>query len=62
MISLPGNVPSSAGPRMGFTAVPLTSVAPPLACIDSMRPIPASRFQLIPQFGAAVAIIASALR
>ena len=47
---------------MGRTAVPLESVAPPLACNDSMRPMPASRFQLTPQPGAAVAIIRSALR
>src|ERR1700743_1202561 len=47
---------------MGRTAVPWVSVAPPLACIDSMRPIPASRVQLMPQPGAAPAIIRSALR
>src|ERR1700739_1547095 len=47
---------------MGRTAVPCTSAAPPLACIDSMRPIPASRFQLMPQAGSATAIIRSALR
>src|ERR1700733_12502827 len=47
---------------MGRTAVPWVSVAPPLACIDSIRPIPASRFQLMPQAGSASAIIRSALR
>src|ERR1700749_2132229 len=47
---------------MGRAAVPWVSVAPPLACIDSMRPIPASRFQLMPQAGSATAIIRSALR
>src|ERR1700743_1264218 len=43
-------------------AVPRASVAPPLACPDSMRPIPASRFQLMPQPGSLAAIIRSALR
>src|SRR5687768_14371582 len=62
MTSLPGSVPSSAGPKMGRTAVPRESVAPPLACIDSMRPMPASRFQLTPQPGYAEAIMRSALR
>src|SRR5271156_9491 len=47
---------------MGRIAVPCASVAPPLACRDSMRPIPASRFQLMPQPGSAPAIIRSALR
>src|ERR1700739_585969 len=47
---------------MGRIAVPRASVAPPLACIDSIRPIPASRFQLMPHAGAATPIIRSALR
>src|ERR1700741_2695901 len=47
---------------MGRIAVPRASVAPPLACIDSMRPMPASRFQLMPHAGSAMAIIRSALR
>src|SRR5271165_7240386 len=47
---------------MGYTAVPCASVAPPLACIDSIRPIPANRFQLTPHAGSASAIIRSALR
>ncbi|CFE53499.1 Uncharacterised protein [Mycobacterium tuberculosis] len=42
--------------------MPRASVAPPFACIDSMRPIPASKFQLTPQPGAAAAIFSSALR
>src|SRR6202007_1644637 len=47
---------------MGWIAVPRASVTPPLACIDSMRPIPANRFQLIPQAGSEAVIICSALR
>src|SRR5271166_4424310 len=47
---------------MGWIAVPRASVAPPLACIDSMRPIPANRFQLIPQAGSEAVTICSALR
>src|ERR1700759_660993 len=47
---------------MGWIAVPRASVAPPLACIDSMRPIAANRFQLIPQAGSAEVMICSALR
>src|ERR1700751_552051 len=47
---------------MGRTAVPRASVAPLLACSDSMRPIPASRFQLMPQLGWASASSRSALR
>src|ERR1700722_7575707 len=47
---------------MGWIAVPRASVAPPLACIDSMRPIPANRFQLIPQAGSEADMICSALR
>src|SRR5258708_30866877 len=47
---------------MGWPAVPGARAAPPLACPDSMRPIPAKRFQLIPQLGLEVAIICSALR
>jgi hypothetical protein len=42
--------------------VPRASVAPPLAWPDSMRPVPAKRFQLISQLGLEVAIICSALR
>src|SRR6185503_11048443 len=45
---------------MGRTAEPDASVAPPLACIDSMRPMPASRFQLMPQPGYELAINRSA--
>src|ERR1700751_4497775 len=62
MTSLPGSVPSSAGPYIGTTAVPRASTAPPPAWPDSMRPIPASRFQLTPQPGEATAIFCSALR
>src|ERR1700739_461882 len=62
MTSLPGSVPSSAGPYIGTTAVPRASTAPPPAWPDSMRPIPASKFQLTPQPGAATAIFCSALR
>src|SRR6201993_4831980 len=47
---------------MGWIAVPRASVTPPLACIDSMRPIPANRFQLIPQAGSEAVMICSALR
>src|SRR5258705_9041479 len=47
---------------MGRTAVPRVSVAPLLACNDSIRPMPASRFQLTPHVGWALAIIRSALR
>src|ERR1700685_2920108 len=47
---------------MGGIAVPRASVAPPLACIDSMRPIPANRFQLISQAGSEAVMICSALR
>ena len=47
---------------MPWTGLPWASVAPPLACTDSMRPIPASRFQLTPQPGYAEAIMRSALR
>src|ERR1700747_3615849 len=47
---------------MGWIAVPRASVTPPLACIDSMRPIPASRFQLIPQAGSEAGMICSAFR
>src|SRR6201993_1361492 len=62
MTSLPGSVPSSAGPYIGTTAVPRASTAPPPAWPDSMRPIPANRFQLTPQPGAATAIFCSAPR
>src|ERR1700742_3585929 len=47
---------------MGTTAVPRASTAPPPAWPDSMRPIPANRFQLMPQAGAAPDIFCSALR
>jgi hypothetical protein len=42
--------------------VPRASVAPPLACIDSIRPIPANRVQLIPQAGSEADTIRSAFR
>ncbi|SHV96722.1 Uncharacterised protein [Mycobacteroides abscessus subsp. abscessus] len=45
---------------MGRTTRPFTSVAPLLAWPDSIRPMPASRFQLTPHPGAALAIIFSA--
>src|SRR6201998_3781502 len=47
---------------MGTTAVRRASTAPPPAWPDSMRPIPANRFQLMPQAGAATDIFCSALR
>src|ERR1700739_603409 len=47
---------------MGTTAVPRASTAPPPAWPHPRRPIPANRFQLIPQAGAATAIFCSALR
>src|ERR1700739_3004824 len=47
---------------MGTPPVPRASTAPPPAWPDSMRPIPANRFQLTPQPGAATAIFCSALR
>ncbi|SLJ09304.1 Uncharacterised protein [Mycobacteroides abscessus subsp. abscessus] len=62
MISLPGSVPSSAGPKIGETVVPAASVRPLLACADSMRPMPASRCQLSPQPGIEEARASSALR
>src|SRR6202022_4942227 len=62
MTSFPASDPSRTGPKIGRTAVPRASVAPPLACIVSIRPMPATRFQLTPQFGAARAIMPSALR
>src|SRR6516164_10572068 len=62
MTSLPGSVPSSAGPYIGTTAVPRASTAPPPAWPDSIRPIPANKFQLMPQPGAATDIFCSALR
>ncbi|SHX20319.1 Uncharacterised protein [Mycobacteroides abscessus subsp. abscessus] len=62
MTSLPAKVPSRTGPRIGVSAVPRASVAPLLAWPDSMRPMPASRFQLMPQPGMLVAMIFSAVR
>ena len=49
-------------PTTAFHVAASTISAPPLACIDSMRPIPASRFQLTPQAGSEAAIFCSALR